>query len=146
MIIPKDNIIENEWVRFDNHVLRGMNQPMICFQGGILHCRIYEIKRKDLHIKHVYTAYAFDASIDGELRLLLFREEIDEATFGMTVFSKYLVPKGKREVQRFHTYTHTNDKYDIVDGYNQFVEELSEKIFGTKIGFYLNAMEILSND
>jgi hypothetical protein len=138
---------------FEDFSLTGKHQPRAMFTGCPLLTKKYSEKQKEgdenVFLNYEYSAYAVSKPLHKCSILVLHRKTLrfyPEDTFWDEhedlIYSKYIVPKDKMDVQKFDC-PNPEEKFIMRPQYEEFIRELSQQLYENPHGFYLSVDEVM---
>jgi len=138
---------------FKDVSLIGKHQPRAIFKGCLLLSKKFSEKEKegdeDILLNYEYSAYAVSKLLHKWPILVLHRKTLRFYTEGDfwdehedLIYSKYVIPKDKADVQKFDC-PNPEEKYVMRPQYEEFIRELSQHLYGFPEFFYLSVEDVM---
>jgi hypothetical protein len=136
--------------RLEVFYLTGKHQPKALCKGLLVLSKKFSDlgngEDSEVLFHYEYSAYAVWDSFDLPILVLHRKTSRDHMIdFGqlveVCVYSKYLIPKDRSEVQKFDC-PNPEEKYAMRPQYEEFVQELSQIIYDHPNGFYLSIEDL----
>jgi hypothetical protein len=137
---------------FKEFSLTGKHQPKAMFKGCLISSKTFSDIEKDgddnILLNYGYSAFAVTMRLQKYPVLVLHRQTIrfDTDFVGdeheVCIYSKYIIPKDKADVQRFDC-PNPEEKFVMRPQYEEFIRELSQQLYGFPDWYYLSAEDLI---